>query len=122
MSDNSDVRDEIRDDIARDYPDDDSEFPDDEKLPWAHEVLRQNLIDPEPDPDESPAEFRARLVAEARDRGWEVESAEPSGSAFEVVLRNAALTAEGRDLRGYGVTPEDALIVALADAITLDEE
>lgn len=122
MSDNSDVRDDIRDDIARDYPDDDSEFPDDEKLPWAHEVLRQNFVDPEPDPTESAEEFHARLVTEAADRGWEVESVEPSGSAFAVILRNAALTAEGRDLRGYGATAEEAFIVALADAITLDNE
>lgn len=104
------------------WPDDDSAFPDDEKLPWAHEVLRQNFVDPEPDVNESPEEFRARLIAEAADRGWEVESAEPSGTAFEVVLRNAALTAEGRDLRGYGATGDDALIVALADAISLDNE
>jgi hypothetical protein len=122
MSDNSDIRDELRDDIARDYPDDDSEFPDDEKLPWAREVLRQNFIDPEPDENESDAEFRARLIAEAVDRGWEVDSPEPSGSAFEVVMRNARLTAEGRDLRGYGATPEEALIVALADAIDLENE
>ena len=122
MSDNSDIREDIRDDIARDYPDDDSEFPDDEKLPWAREMLRQNLIDPEPDPEESADEFRARLIAEAADRGWEVESADPSGSAFEVVLRNAALTAEGRDLRGYGATGDEALIVALADAIALEDE
>ncbi len=122
MSDNSDVRDDIRDDIARDYPDDDSEFPDDEKLPWAREVLRQNFVDPEPDPTESADEFRARLIADAEERGWEVESPEPSGSAFEVVLRNAVLTAEGRDLRGYGATAEEALIVALADAISLDNE
>lgn len=105
-----------------DWPQDDSAYPDDEKLPWAREVLRQNFVDPEPDPTESAAEFRARLIAEAADRGWEVESADPSGSAFEVVLRNAALTAEGRDLRGYGETANDALIVALADAITLDNE
>lgn len=105
-----------------DWPQDDSAYPDDEKLPWAREVLRQNSVDPERDPTESAGEFRARLIAEAADRGWEVESPEPSGSAFEVVLRNAALTAEGRDLRGYGATVDDALIVALADAITLDNE
>lgn len=104
------------------WPDDDSAFPDDEKLPWAHEVLRQNFVDPEPDENESDEEFRQRLIAEAADRGWEVESPEPSGSAYEVVLRNAALTAEGRDLRGYGATAEEALIVALADAIELDNE
>lgn len=103
-----------------DWPQDDSVYPDDEKLPWAREVLRQNSVDPEPDAAESAEEFRARLTAEAEDRGWEVDSAEPTGSAFTVVLRNAALTAEGRDLRGYGETPDDALIVALADAITLD--
>lgn len=122
MSDNSDVRDELRDDIARDYPDDDSGFPDDEKLPWAREVLRQNLIDSEPDPEESPDQFRARLIAEAADRGWEVESAEPDGGAFAVVLRSPALTAEGRDLRGYGATADEALIVALAEAIALENE
>lgn len=122
MSDNSDIREDIRDDIARDYPDDDSEFPDDEKLPWAHEVLRQNLIDPEPDPEESADEFRARLIAEAADRGWEVEGVEPSGSAFAVILRRAAVTADDRDLRGYGATADEALIVALADAIALDDE
>ena len=105
-----------------DWPQDDSVYPDDEKLPWAHEVLRQNLVDPEPDETESAEEFRARLTAEAADRGWEVDSAEPSGSAFTVVMRNPALTAEGRDLRGYGATSEDALIVALADAISLDNE
>jgi hypothetical protein len=103
-----------------DWPQDDSVYPDDEKLPWAREVLRQNLIDPEPDEAESAEEFRARLVAEANDRGWEVDSPEPSGSAFTVVMRNAALTAEGQDLRGYGETADDALIVALADAIELD--
>ncbi len=105
-----------------DWPQDDSVYPDDEKLPWAHEVLRQHFVDPEPDTAESAGEFRARLVAEAADRGWEVDSPEPSGSAFAVVMRNAALAAEGRDLRGYGATPEDALIVALADAITLDNQ
>jgi hypothetical protein len=103
-----------------DWPQDDSVYPDDEKLPWAREVLRQNFIDPDPDETESAGEFRARLVAEATDRGWEVDSAEPSGSAFSVVMRNAALTAEGRDLRGYGATADDALIVALADAIEFD--
>lgn len=115
-------RSDIRDDIARDWPDDDSAFPHDEKLPWAREMLRQNLIDSEPDTDESPEEFRARLVAEAADRGWQVESAEPDGGVFAVVLRNATLTAEGRDLRGYGETADEALIVALADAIALDNE
>lgn len=103
-----------------DWPQDDSVYPDDEKLPWAREVLRQNSIDPEPDDIESAKEFWTRLMAEAADRGWEVERAEPSGSAFSVVMRNAVLTAEGRDLRGYGATPVEALIVALADAITLD--
>lgn len=102
-----------------DWPQDDSVYPDDEKLPWAREVLRQNLVDPDPDLNESAGEFRARLIAEAVDRGWEVDSPEPSGSAFAVVMRNAALTAVGRDLRGYGATPDDALIVALADAINL---
>jgi hypothetical protein len=104
------------------WPDDDSAFPDDEKLPWAREVLRQNFVDPEPDPTESADDFRSRLIAEAADRGWEVESPEPSGSAFEVILRNAALTAEGRDVRGYGASADDALMVALADAISLDNE
>lgn len=103
-----------------DWPQDDSVYPDDEKLPWAREVLRQNFVDPELDANESAEEFRARLTAEAAERGWAVESPEPSGSAFEVVMRNAALTAAGQDLRGYGATPEDALIVALADAISLD--
>ena len=103
-----------------DWPQDDSVYPDDEKLPWAREMLRQNFIDSDPDETESAEEFRARLLGEATDRGWEVDSPEPSGSAFAVVMRNAALTAQGRDLRGYGETPEDALIVALADAISLE--
>ena len=105
-----------------DWPQDDSVYPDDEKLPWAREVLRQNSVDPEPDDAESDQEFRARLMAEAVDRGWEVESTEKSGSAYVVILRNAALTAEGRDLRGYGESIDDALIVALADAITRDNQ
>ncbi|MCA9862179.1 MAG: hypothetical protein KC432_04135 [Thermomicrobiales bacterium] len=103
-----------------DWPQDDSVYPDDEKLPWAREVLRQNSINPERDEAESRAAFRARLTAEAIARGWEVDAPEPSGSAFSVVMRNAALAAAGRDLRGYGATPDAALIVALADAITLD--
>jgi hypothetical protein len=104
------------------WPDDDRNFPDDEKLPWAHEVLRQNFVDPEPDVNETGDEFRARLKAEAVDRGWEIDSVEKEGSAFVVILRNAALTAEGRDLRGYGGSVNDALMVALADAISLDNE
>ena len=104
------------------WPDDDSAFPDDEKLPWAREVLRQNFVDPEPDVSESVDEFRARLMAEVADRGWEVDSAEKEGGAYVIILRNDALTAEGRDLRGYGASIDDALMVALADAISLDNE
>ena len=117
----SDMRD-VSESIARDWPDDDSEFPDDEKLPWAREVLRYNMIDAEPDSNETPREFHARLVAEAAERGWRVEHAEPDGGAFVVVMRNPVLTAEGRDLRGYGASPEEALVIALADAITFDEQ
>lgn len=104
------------------WPDDDRNFPDDEKLPWAREVLRQNFVDPEPDATESADEFRARLRDEAADRGWEIDSAEKEGGAYVIILRNATLTAEGRDLRGYGASIDDALMVALADAISLDNE